>query len=67
VRTYSIYISGHTIFSHMEVDDYDALVRRFNESPVAERWEEEFSKLIEYPETDAETGWPKRLQEVWSL
>jgi L-rhamnose mutarotase len=67
VKSYTIYRSGEILFSHMEVDDYDALVERFNGDPVAQRWEEEMSELIFYPNADPETGWPERLREVWDL
>jgi L-rhamnose mutarotase len=49
----------------MEVDDYDRMVERFNGDPVAQRWEEEMADLIEYPE--GRDGWPRILDEVWSL
>lgn len=67
VRRYTIYTWGNIVFSHMEVEDYRLLVERFNRDPVAERWEQEFADILEYPSADPETGWPERLVEVWSL
>lgn len=67
VQSYSIYLWGEVVFSHMEVSDYDRMVERFNADPIAQRWESEFASLIEYPNSDPETGWPERLKEVWSL
>ena len=67
VTSYTIYRWGEIVFSHMEVEDYDALVQRFGSDPVAQRWEEEFSELLVYPDADPDTGWPERLREVWDL
>jgi L-rhamnose mutarotase len=67
IRTYVIYAFDDILFSHMEVDDYDRMVERFNGDPVAQRWEEEVEELIEYPDADPETGWPRTLAKVWSL
>jgi L-rhamnose mutarotase len=67
ITTYVIYAWGDVLFSHMEVADYERMVERFNGDPVAQRWEDEVGELIEYPNADAETGWPEMLEEVWSL
>ena len=67
VETYVIYRWGDILFSHMEVADYQRLTERFARAPIAQRWEREFSDLIEYPNADPGTGWPERLVEVWSL
>ena len=67
VTTYVIYAWGEIVFSHMEVRDYDKLVRRFDGDRLVERWEHEFADILEYPNADPETGWPERLREVWSL
>jgi L-rhamnose mutarotase len=67
VREYHIYRWGEIVFSHMEVDDFDRLVKRFADDAVARRWEEEMAEVIDYPNADRETGWPERLAHVWSL
>jgi L-rhamnose mutarotase len=67
VRSYAIHLWGETVFSHMEVESYAALVERFNGDPVAQRWEAEMDELLEYPGADPASGWPERLQHVWSL
>jgi L-rhamnose mutarotase len=67
ITTYVIYAYDDVLFSHMEVDDYDRMVERFNGDPVAQRWEDEIGDLIEYPGGDPETGWPRVLEEVWAL
>lgn len=67
ITTYVIYVWGDVLFSHMEVADYHRMVERFNGDPVAQRWEAEIGELIEYPEGDSTTGWPRVLDEVWAL
>ena len=67
ITTYVIYAFDDILFSHMEVEDYDRMVERFNGDPVARRWEDAAAGLIEYPDADPETGWPRVLDEVWAL
>lgn len=67
ITTYVIYAFDDILFSHMEVEDYDRMVERFNGDAVAQRWEDEVGKLIEYPDADSATGWPRMLDEVWAL
>jgi L-rhamnose mutarotase len=67
VHRYTIYLWGETVFTHMEVDDFQAMVDRYNGNPVAESWEAEMGDLIEYPDADPKTGWPHRLEELWNL
>jgi L-rhamnose mutarotase len=67
VHRYTIYLWGETVFTHMEVDDFQAMVDRYNGNPVAESWEAEMADLIEYPDADPATGWPQRLEELWNL
>ncbi|MBS1881330.1 MAG: L-rhamnose mutarotase [Actinobacteria bacterium] len=67
ITEYVIYACGDVLFSHMEVEDYEQAVARLGESDVAQRWEVEMAELIEYPKGDATTGWPRVLDQVWSL
>jgi L-rhamnose mutarotase len=67
VLGYTIYLHGELVFSHMEVENYDALVDRLAHDPLAERWEEQFADILEYPDADPRTGWPRRAVEVWTL
>ncbi len=67
VTRYTIYSWGEFLFSHLECDDFALLAARFNGDPVAQRWEQEMSDVLEYLEVDPETGWPARLREIWSL
>jgi L-rhamnose mutarotase len=67
VRTYTIYLLGDLVFSHMVVDDYQAMVRAVSQDPVSVRWEEQFKDILLYPDGDPETGWPARAVTVWDL
>ena len=67
VRSYTIYLCGDLVFSHMEVDDYARMVEVVSADPVAVRWEEQFADILVYPNADPESGWPERALEVWDL
>jgi len=67
VTRYSIYVWNDILFSYMEVEDYESMVDKFNDNELAQKWENEFEDLIEYPEVDPGNGWPVALQEVWNL
>ena len=67
VTSYTIYLQNDTVFSHMDVEDYDRLVERVNGDPISERWEAQFTDILEYPNADPHNGWPERLTEVWHL
>lgn len=67
VVRYTIYLAGELVFSHMEVRDYAHLVRHLASHPLAARWEEHFADILEYPDADPETGWPRCAIEVWTL
>ena len=67
VLSYTIYMQGELVFSHMEVVDYEAMVARVADDPLARRWEEQFADILEYPDADPQTGWPSSAIEVWAL
>ena len=67
VRSYTIYLCGDLVFSHMEVEDYARLLELVSGDPVALRWEEQFDDILEYPNADPDSGWPERALEVWDL
>jgi L-rhamnose mutarotase len=67
VRSFAIYAWGDVIFSHMEVEDLDRMMKVYGEDPVGARWEQEMAELLEYPNADPETGWPEGLTKIWSL
>jgi L-rhamnose mutarotase len=67
VRSYTIYLHGDLVFSHMEVDDYSRMLELVTADPVAIRWEEQFADILEYPDVDIASGWPVAAVEVWDL
>jgi L-rhamnose mutarotase len=67
VRSYTIYLCGELVFSHMEVDDYGGLLARYADAPVAARWEEAFADIIEDSPESPGTQWPGHAIEVWDL
>ena len=67
VTTYTIYAWGEVVFSHLETEDFDRLIERFERDPLVQRWEEYFADILEYPNADLATGWPERLTQVWNL
>jgi L-rhamnose mutarotase len=67
IHSYTIYLQGDLVFSHMEVDDYAHLVERLDHDPVSAKWEKLFADILEYPDADPDTGWPRRATEVWTL
>ena len=67
VRSYTIYLHGDLVFSHMEVDDYRRMLEQVATDPLAIRWEEQFAGILEYPDVDSATGWPLAAVEVWDL
>lgn len=66
VRNYTLFAWGDVFFAYLEVDDYDAMIERYNRHPDAQRFEMQAGELIEF-ESDPATGWPLQLAEVWSL
>ena len=67
VRSYTIYLAGDLVFSHLEVDDYERMIDLVARDPIALRWEEQFAEILEYPNADPVSGWPERAVEVWDL
>jgi L-rhamnose mutarotase len=67
VANFTIYLVGDVVFGHLEVEDFAALAERLQDDPVSVAWEEEMRALLEYPNADAETGWPERATLVWDL
>jgi L-rhamnose mutarotase len=67
VLSYTIYIQGELVFSHMVVVDYEAMVARVADDPIARQWEERFEDILEYSDADSQTGWPSSAFEVWTL
>jgi L-rhamnose mutarotase len=66
-RNYSIFLHGDDLFGYLEVDD----LRRFQDylarSDVNARWQAEMGSSLIDPLTDPETGFHRRLDEVFHL
>ena len=67
VLSYTIYLAGELVFSHMEVTDYARMVEQVATDPIALRWEKQFADILEYPDADPASGWPHAAVEVWTL
>ena len=65
-RDYSIFIRGSDLFAYLVVDDFAAFRAAMDESAVNARWQAEMAALID-PLTDPETGFHRRLEEVFHL
>jgi len=66
-RNYSIFLRGDDLFGYLEVDD----LRRFQDylaaSAINARWQAEMGASLIDPLTDPETGFHRRLDEVFHL
>ena len=65
-RDYSIYLRDADLFGVCEVDDFDRFRALMDAAPVNARWQAEMASLIA-PCTDPETGFHRRLDEVFRL
>lgn len=64
--TYSIFLSGDRLFGYLEVEDFDRFRRHMAASRVNDRWQTAMADLID-PLTDPDTGFHRRLDEVFRL
>jgi L-rhamnose mutarotase len=65
-RNYSIYLRGDDLFGYLEVEDFGRFRRHMAASAVNDRWQNEMQGLID-PLTDPDTGFHRRLDEVFHL
>ena len=65
-RDYSIFQRGDDLFGYLVVDDLAAFQRHLATSEVNARWQREMGDLID-PLTDPDTGFHRRLDEVFHL
>src|SRR3954471_7012537 len=65
-RDYSIFLDGDRLFACLVVDDFAAFRSAMARSEVNDRWQAEMASLID-PLTDPETGFHRRLEEVFHL
>ena len=63
---YSIFLRGEDLFGYLEVDDLERFQRDIAASEVNARWQREMAGLID-PLTDPQTGFHRRLDEVFHL
>lgn len=66
VRNYSIFLNDSQLFGYLEVDDFDRFRSHMAASEVNERWQAEMATLID-PLTDPDTGFHRRMDEVFHL
>lgn len=65
-HNYSIYLSGTELFAYMEVDDFQRYLEVMATSQASERWEAQMGDIL-IRETEAATGFPSVLEEVFHL
>ena len=63
---YSIFRDGEDLFGYLEVDDFDRFRTAMSASEANARWQPEMAALID-PLTDPDTGFHRRLDEVFHL
>ena len=63
---YSIFLDGEDLFGYLEVVDFEAFRARMAQSDANARWQPQMSALID-PLTDPETGFHRRMREVFHL
>jgi L-rhamnose mutarotase len=65
-HNYSIFVHGSDLFGYLEVDDLARFQAYLADSEVNARWQASMGVLID-PLTDPETGFHRRLPEVFHL
>ncbi|HEY6408388.1 MAG TPA: L-rhamnose mutarotase [Ktedonobacteraceae bacterium] len=65
-KNYSIYLRDAQLFAYMEVDDFQRYLEIMAASRAGERWEAQMSDIL-MRETEAATGFPSVLEEVFHL
>lgn len=65
-RNYSIYLRGTDLFAYLEVEDFSRYLEVMAESAASARWEEQMRDIL-IRETEAATGFPPVLEEVFHL
>ena len=63
---YSIFLRGTELFAYMEVDDCQRSLQVMATSQASERWEAQMGDIL-IRETEAATGFPRMLEEVFHL
>ena len=64
---YSIFLDGDRLFGYLEVQDLARFQEHMNGSAVNARWQADMGSSLIDPLTDPETGFHRRLDEVFHL
>ena len=64
---YSIFLDGDRLFGYLEVGDLRRFQEHMNASAVNTRWQADMGSSLIDPLTDPETGFHRRLDEVFHL
>ncbi|WP_051344234.1 L-rhamnose mutarotase [Alicyclobacillus herbarius] len=46
IKTYSIFMDGHTLYAYMEVADFDAVMKALDEDPANIRWQKYMADIL---------------------
>ena len=65
-QNYSIFLRGTELFAYMEIADFQRYLATMAASDASERWEAHMSDIL-IRETEAATGFPPVLEEVFHL
>ena len=65
-QNYSIYLHDTELLAYMEVDDFQRYLEIMAASRASERWEAQMGDIL-IRETEADTGFPPVLEEVFHL
>ena len=65
-QNYSIYLRGTELFAYMEVEDFQRYLEIMEASRASQRWEAQMSDIL-IRETEADTGFPPVVEEVFHL
>ena len=65
-QNYSIYLRDTELYAYMEVDDFQRYLEIMAASRASKRWEAQMSDIL-IRETEANTGFPSVLEEVFHL
>ena len=65
-HNYSIYLHGTELFAYMEVENFPRYLEIMAASSASERWEAQMGDIL-IRETEAATGFPPILEEVFHL
>jgi L-rhamnose mutarotase len=65
ISNYSIFLDGEDLFSYFEVDDLERLGEVMSEADPGRPWAKAVTALFAEKLTDAATGMPPRLREVF--